>query len=68
MAAGTRAKTLERAERLANVVGERVARWAERTAYNPRWDELEMGLCHRDYSPRNWMLWLALPRLPPPQA
>ena len=56
LAAGTRAKTLERAERLADVVGERVVRWAERTAHNPRWDELEMGLCHRDYSPRNWML------------
>lgn len=51
-----RAKTIRRAEQLRGLVGERVFRWAVQTAESAAWDALEVGYCHRDYSPRNWLV------------
>lgn len=51
-----RLKTIRRAEQLRAVIGERVFRWAVETAESADWDALEVGYCHRDYSPRNWLV------------
>lgn len=51
-----RTKTVNRAEQLRAALGERVYRWAIDTAESDGWDKLEVGYCHRDYSPRNWLV------------
>jgi Ser/Thr protein kinase RdoA (MazF antagonist) len=51
-----RRKIQLRAESLRGEVSPAVAIWAHRLADASGWDRLRVGACHRDFSPRNWMV------------
>ncbi len=51
-----REKIVSRAETARTVVGADVSTWAIDKAESDGWDEIPVGYCHRDFSPRNWMV------------
>ncbi len=51
-----RRKAAARAEALREIIGKDVSDWALTMIDLDAWDRIPVGYCHRDYSPRNWMV------------
>lgn len=55
-AAFVREKIVRRSHALRGELADSVLDWALRIANGPGWEQMRLGYCHRDFSPRNWLI------------
>jgi Ser/Thr protein kinase RdoA (MazF antagonist) len=51
-----RSKIINRCDRFRRHLPDEIILWAQRAAESEDWPAVPVGMCHRDFSPRNWMV------------